>query len=156
MTDEEVMRLAIAKAREGIAAGQMPVAAAIVRDGKVIAVTHNTVWRSCDPSAHAEMNCIRQACLTIRDINLAGCHLFTTTEPCPMCLGAIHWSKIERVVYGATIADAASAGFGELQIPAARLAALGHSPVKVESGLLQEECAGLFAEWKKTGLSEAY
>ncbi len=156
MTDEAVMRLAIEKAREGIASGQMPVAAAIVRDGEILAVTHNTVWRSCDPSAHAEMNCIRQACLTIRDISLKGCQIFTTTEPCPMCLGAIHWSRIDRVVYGATIADAASAGFGELQIPAARLAAMGGSPLKVESGLLQKECAGLFAEWKKAGLSQAY
>ena len=156
MTDEDVMRIAIAKARDGIAHGQLPVAAAVVREGKVIAVTHNTVWRSCDPTAHAEMNCIRQACLTIRDINLGGCHLFTTTEPCPMCLAASHWSKIERVVYGATIADAAGAGFSELQIPAAQLAAMGHSPLKVESGLLRNECAGLFAEWKKAGLSQAY
>jgi tRNA(Arg) A34 adenosine deaminase TadA len=156
MSDEEVMRLAIQKAREGIAQGQLPVAAAIVRQGKVIAVTHNTVWRSCDPTAHAEMNCIRQACLAIRDINLEGSQIFSTTEPCPMCLGAIHWAKIARVVYGATIADAAAFGFGELRVPAARLAALGGSPVKVESGLLQKECAGLFAEWKKAGLSQAY
>jgi guanine deaminase len=156
MTDEAYMRLAIDKARAGIANGQLPVAAAIVLDSKVLAVTHNTVWRSCDPTAHAEMNCIRQACLTIRDIKLRGCHLFTTTEPCPMCLAAIHWSKIDRVVYGATIADAASAGFSELLIPASQMVVLGHSPVKVESGLLQKECAALFAEWKEAGLSEAY
>ncbi len=70
MTDEAIMRLAIGKAREGIAHGQIPVAAVLVRADKVIAVTHNTVWRNCDPTAHAEMNCIRQACLTIRDISL--------------------------------------------------------------------------------------
>ncbi|CAN5421377.1 nucleoside deaminase [soil metagenome] len=156
MTYEAIMRLAIEKAREGIAQGQIPVAAVLVRADKVIAVTHNTVWRSCDPTAHAEMNCIRQACLTIRDISLRGCHLFTTLEPCPMCLAASHWSKIDRIVYGAAIADAARAGFSELEVPAAQLAALGHNSLTVESGLLREECAGLFAEWKQAGLSQAY
>jgi guanine deaminase len=156
MTDEAFMRLAIDIAKEGIAAGQLPVAATIVKDGEVIVVAHNMVWRNCDPTAHAEITCIRQACQTLRTINLQGCEIFSTTEPCPMCLAAIHWSRIGRVVYGATIADAAKAGFSELPIAAADLAAMGHSPVKVESGLLREECAALFAEWKQAGLSQAY
>jgi tRNA(Arg) A34 adenosine deaminase TadA len=73
-----------------------------------------------------------------------------------MCLSAIHWAKIERVVFGATIGDAADAGFHELFVPAKELAAMGRSPVKVESGLLQAECASLFDEWKRSGKARAY
>jgi tRNA(Arg) A34 adenosine deaminase TadA len=156
MTDEAYMRLAIDKSREGIASGQSPFGSAIVKAGKVIAVTHNTVWRTCDPTAHAEVNCIRQAAVTLRAISLAGCELFSTTEPCPMCLSAIHWAKIDRVVFGASIADAADAGFCELFIPAKDLATMGRSHLKVESGLLRDDCAALFAEWKKAGLCDAY
>jgi len=156
MRDEDLMRLAIDKTREGIAAGQSPFGSVIVKAGKVVAATHNTVWRTCDPTAHAEVNCIRQAAITLRLIDLHGCELFSTTEPCPMCMSAIHWAKIDRVVYGATIGDAADAGFCELYVPAKDLVAMGKSPVKVESGLLRAECAALFAEWKKAGLCEAY
>ena len=87
---------------------------------------------------------------------LAGCTLYSTTEPCPMCLSAIHWAKIERVVFGATIADAAAAGFHELFVPAKDLAAMGRSPVQVQSGVLQAECAALFDEWKQSGKARAY
>jgi tRNA(Arg) A34 adenosine deaminase TadA len=73
-----------------------------------------------------------------------------------MCLAAIHWSKIDRVVYGATIADAARAGFCELHVDARVLAEMGKSPLKVESGLLRLECAELFEIWKKAGLCGTY
>ena len=73
-----------------------------------------------------------------------------------MCLSAIHWAKIDRVVFGATIADAASAGFAELFIDAKNMAKMGRSPLVVESGLLQAECAALFDEWKKAGKCQAY
>jgi guanine deaminase len=156
MTDADFMRLAIEKTREGIEAGQSPFGSVIVRDGKVVAVTHNTVWKTTDPTAHAEVNCIRAAASALNTISLQGCTLYSTTEPCPMCLSAIHWAKIERVVFGATIADAAEAGFQELFVPAKELAALGRSPLKVESGLLQKECAALFHEWKRSGKARAY
>ena len=104
------MSLAIAKARDGIAAGQSPFGAIIVRGHDVVAVTHNTVWLDTDPTAHAEVNCIRSAAKALKLIDLSGCEMYSTCEPCPMCLAAIHWSKIDRVVYGATIADAAAAG----------------------------------------------
>jgi tRNA(Arg) A34 adenosine deaminase TadA len=73
-----------------------------------------------------------------------------------MCLAAIHWSRIDRVVFGATIADAAAAGFHELPVPAAQLAALGRSPLRVEGGVRQAECAALFDEWKQAGRSDSY
>jgi guanine deaminase len=151
MTDQEAMRLAIRKAQEAIAAGQSPFASVIVRGADVVAVAHNTVWRDTDPTAHAEINCIRAAAAALRTIALRGCSLFSTTEPCPMCLSAIHWAKVDRVVYGAVIADATAAGFSELAVPAKTLAQLGHSPLRVEGGLLRDECAALFDQFRAAG-----
>jgi guanine deaminase len=156
MTDADYMRLAIDKTREGIEAGQSPFGSAIIRGSEIVAVTHNTVWKTTDPTAHAEVNCIRAAATKLKTIALQGCTLYSTTEPCPMCLSAIHWAKIERVVFGATIADAADAGFQELFVPAKELAAMGRSPLKVECGLLQAECAALFDEWKRSGKARSY
>jgi tRNA(Arg) A34 adenosine deaminase TadA len=156
MTDEEFMRLAIQITREGIAAGQTPFGSVIVAGGKVVAATHNTVWRDGDPTAHAEINCIRAAARALKTIFLNGCTLYSTTEPCPMCLAAIHWARIDRVVFGACIADAVAAGFCELCVDAKVLAELGKSPLCVENGLLREECAALFTEWKNAGLSQPY
>jgi guanine deaminase len=150
------MVAAIAKAREGIAAGQTPFGAVIVSKGLVVASTHNTVWRDLDPTAHAEVNCIRSAATALQSISLGGCEMYSTCEPCPMCLSAIHWSKIDRVVFGATIADAAAAGFCELHVGAVELAKLGGSPLKVESGLLRQECAALFAFWRDSALCGTY
>jgi tRNA(Arg) A34 adenosine deaminase TadA len=156
MTEAEYMRLAIRKAAEGIAAGQSPFGAVIVQGGEVVAATHNTVWRDCDPTAHAEVNCIRAAAPRLKTISLNGCTMFSTTEPCPMCLSAIHWAKIDRVVYGASIADAAAAGFCELYVDAAELARMGKSPLRVEGGLLRAECADLFEQWRQAGLCKPY
>jgi tRNA(Arg) A34 adenosine deaminase TadA len=154
--DRDFMSQAIAKAVEGIAAGQSPFGAVIVRDGNVVAATHNTVWRDGDPTAHAEVNCIRAAAKALATIDLKGCTMYSTCEPCPMCLAAIHWAKIDRVVFGAGIADAAAAGFHELHVAARMLAAMGRSPLLVESDLLREECARLFAQWREAGLSRTY
>jgi tRNA(Arg) A34 adenosine deaminase TadA len=156
MSESELMRLAIEKAREGIAAGQSPFGAVIVKDGAVVAATHNSVWRDTNPTAHAEVNCLRAAAAALATIDLAGCTMYSTCEPCPMCLAATHWAKVDRVVFGATIADATAAGFSELPVAAADLAALGHSPLKVEGGLLREECAALFDEWKRAGRCGTY
>ncbi len=150
------MRVAIQKAREGIAAGQSPFGAVIIRSSTVVAAAHNTVWRDFDPSAHAEVNAIRSASASLRTISLAGCTMFTSCEPCPMCLAAIHWSKIDRVVYGATIADAETAGFTELRVAAADLARLGGSRLRVELGPCHDECCKLFEEWKQASLCKPY
>jgi tRNA(Arg) A34 adenosine deaminase TadA len=154
--DREFMKRAIDKTLEGIAAGQSPFGAVIVRDGAIVAATHNTVWRDGDPTAHAEVNCIRAAARALQTIDLAGCTMYSTCEPCPMCLAAIHWSKIDRVVFGATIADAAAAGFHELYVDARVLAEMGRSPLRVDSGLLRQECAELFARWREAGLCGTY
>ncbi len=156
MDEATWMRLAIAKTREGIAAGQSPFGAILVKDGAVVVATHNTVWRDTDPTAHAEVNCLRRAATALGTIDLKGSTLYSTCEPCPMCLAAIHWAKVDRVVFGATIDDSAEAGFGELHVAAGSLAEQGRSPLVVEGGLLREECVGLFAEWKQAGLGATY
>jgi tRNA(Arg) A34 adenosine deaminase TadA len=150
------MLQAIAKASEGIAAAQSPFGSVIVRDGAIVAATHNTVWRDNDPTAHAEINCIRAAASVLGSIFLSGCTIYSTCEPCPMCLAAIHWSRLDRVVFGATIDDAADAGFREMHLEARVLAEMGKSPLRVESGLLREQCAALFAQWREAGLCPGY
>ena len=154
--EESFMRAAIEKAREGIAAGQSPFGSVIVREGKIVAATHNSVWCDGDPTAHAEVNNIRAAARALGTIDLSGCVLYTTCEPCPMCLSATHWAKISRVVYGASIADAARAGFSELRVEAKRLAEMGGSPLRVESGLLTDECRALFDEFLRAGKAQTY
>ncbi len=156
MTGDEAMRLAIETTRAGIAAGQSPFGAVLVRDGSVVAATHNTVWRDTDPTAHAEVNCLRRAAAALATVDLSGTTLYSTCEPCPMCLAAIHWAKVDRVVFGASIADSAAAGFAELHIPARSLAEQGGSRLVVEGGILRDECVALFDEWKRAGLSRSY
>ncbi len=151
------MRQAIAQARAGIAAGQSPFGCVIVQADTLLAAGHNQVWASGDPTAHAEVCAIRTAAATGRGAALpSGCCLYSTCEPCPMCMAAIHWARVERVVYGAAIADAAAAGFHELQLSAAELVRLGGSPVRLEAGCLAAECRALFAEWKAAGRARAY
>src|SRR5688572_21940368 len=106
MTDDQYMRIAIEKAREGIAADQSPFGACIVREGQILACEHNVVWRTTDSTAHAEVNAIRVACQAVGGVKLAGATIYSTTEPCPMCFAAIHWAGIDRIVFGASIADA--------------------------------------------------
>jgi guanine deaminase len=159
MSDIEFMKQAIVKAREGIATGNSPFGACVVKNSQLIASAHNSVWPDTDPTAHAEVNAIRRTARVLRTIDLSGCIMYTTCEPCPMCLSAIHWSKIDRVVYGATIADAAGAGFNELKFDAKRLAKEGGSKLVVEQLDDQttcRECAALFQEWKKAAKCGTY
>ncbi|MCC7492085.1 MAG: nucleoside deaminase [Fimbriimonadaceae bacterium] len=156
MTDHDGLGLAIDICRAGIAAGQSPFGAAIVRGDEVVAVCHNRVWATGDPTAHAEVGAIRLAAAALQRISLAGCTLYSTTEPCPMCLSACHWAQLERVVYGAAIADAAAAGFSELRLPAADLAARGGSPLLVVAGPRRAECVALFEQWRQGPRPTAY
>jgi tRNA(Arg) A34 adenosine deaminase TadA len=144
----ELMRLAIEKCRAGIAAGQSPFGCAIARGDQVLAIEHNTVWQTTDPTAHAEINAIRSACRAAGSIHLADCLVATTCEPCPMCMAALHWSRVDKVYFGASIPDAEAAGFNELALPAADLLRVGRSRVTLEGGLLAEPCRSLFEEWK--------
>ena len=123
-----------------------PFGACIVKDGRVIATARNTVLRN-DATCHAEINAIRKASKKLRTFDLSGCEIYSTTEPCPMCFGAIHWARIGTVYFGADIRDAARAGFHELRISNARLKALGRSRIRLVPGIMRDECRRLFEAW---------
>lgn len=108
------MQQAVKLALEGVRAGEGgPFAALVVRDGKVVASGVNQVTSRNDPTAHAEVVAIRAACAAMQSFSLAGCELYTTCEPCPMCLAAAYWARVDRIVYACDRADAARAGFDD-------------------------------------------
>ena len=144
---DDLMQLAIDKAREGIDAGQSPFGCAIARGDDVISVAHNTVVATTDITAHAEVNALRLGCQTTGEVHLEGCAVATTCEPCPMCMAALHWARVETVYFGASIADADAAGFNELQVPAADVLKIGGSQVALSGGVMSAECRDLFTRW---------
>lgn len=108
------MQLAIEESRQGMLDRQGgPFGAIVVKDGEVIARGHNQVTGSQDPTAHAEIVAIRQACQVLQRFQLTGCELYTSCEPCPMCFGAIYWARLDRVFYANTRGDAASIDFDD-------------------------------------------
>jgi tRNA(Arg) A34 adenosine deaminase TadA len=111
---------------------------------------------STDATAHAEVNAIRAACRKIGDIFLEGAIVATTCEPCPMCMAALHWARVDTVYFGATIHDATASGFSELALPACDVVRLGHSRVQLVPGFLSDECRALFEEWKSSGEYKPY
>jgi tRNA(Arg) A34 adenosine deaminase TadA len=144
----DFMRRAIALGLENVRAGRGgPFAALVVKDGSVVAEGANCVTTANDPTAHAEVVAIREACRRLGDFQLAGCDLYTTCEPCPMCLGAIYWARSARVFYACLAADAAEAGFDdafiyeELQRPFAER----RMPMQQ---LLRDESLAIFSLWK--------
>ncbi len=104
---------AIRLANESVRHGGGPFGAVIVKDGKIIAGSSNSVTIDNDPTAHAEVNAIREACRKLGTFDLTGCRIYTSCEPCPMCLGAIYWSHIERIYYGNTRKDARDIDFAD-------------------------------------------
>ena len=110
----EFLRRAIALATENVVSGAGgPFGAVIVRDGRIVGEGVNTVTAAHDPTAHAEVNAIRAASKALGTFSLAGCQLYTSCEPCPMCLAAAYWARIDAIYYGASAADAARAGFDD-------------------------------------------
>ncbi len=156
MNAEELMRAAIRAAQLGIASGQSPFGCAIARNGKLLSCCHNTVLRDTDITAHAEINALRAACRAAGHYLLEDAEVATTCEPCPMCLGALHWARVRRVYFGASIADAAQAGFNELRIPAAALVRQGGSPLELVGEVLRDECLELFRQWKNLPTHQVY
>lgn len=111
---ESFMRRALEMAVENVRAGKGgPFAALVVKGGQIVGEGTNLVTSSNDPTAHAEIVAIRSACARLCAFQLDGCEIYATSEPCPMCLGAIYWARPERVLYAATMEDAARAGFDD-------------------------------------------
>ena len=111
--DKEFMRQAIRLANESVERGGGPFGAVIVKDGEIVAGSSNSVTIDNDPTAHAEVNTIREACRKLRTFDLSGCTIYTSCEPCPMCLGAIYWARIGKIFYGNTRKDARDIQFAD-------------------------------------------
>jgi len=142
----DFMRQAIALALENIRDGGGPFAAVIVKNGALIAAGTNRVTATNDPTAHAEIVAIRAACKRLQSFQLDHCELYTTCEPCPMCLGAIYWARPARVYYASTAADAAAAGFDDALIY--RELAVTQRERRITMGeLLRDEASAVFRAW---------
>jgi tRNA(Arg) A34 adenosine deaminase TadA len=141
--DESAMRRALAAARRAGLAGEPPIGACLVRNGSVLATASNSVISSLDITAHAEINLIRDACRRERALDLAGCELFTTVEPCPMCLAASHYARIGRIVFGASLGDLhALTGAEMLAVPV-----MAPGGPMLSGGCLREESLALLRAW---------
>lgn len=113
MTKQELMKTAIDLSVKNVAEGGGPFGAVIAKDGKIVATGVNRVTADHDPTAHAEVSAIRAAAKALGTFDLSGCEIYTSCEPCPMCLGAIYWAHLDRMYYGNTKTDAAKAGFDD-------------------------------------------
>lgn len=147
--NKKFMRLAISKAKSGIKKGQTPFGACIVKNGKVISCAHNVVWKTTNITAHAEINAIEKACKKLKTVDLSGCIIYSTCEPCPMCFSAIHWAGISKIIYGACIKDAKRIGFNELTISNTQMKRIGRSHVKINGGFFKKEALELFKIWTR-------
>ena len=145
--DEKFMQQAIDLSIENVANGGGPFGAVIVRDGEVIATGTNRVTATCDPTAHAEVSAIRAACAKLGDFKLAGCTIYSSCEPCPMCLSALYWAGVERIFYGNTKEDAKAINFDDsfiydqLELPYAERS------IRCEH-FMRDEALAAFRKWE--------
>lgn len=145
------MKEAITLSLENIRNGRGgPFAALIVKDGKVIARGTNLVTSTNDPTAHAEIVAIREACKALGTFQLEGCELYTTCEPCPMCMGAIYWARPTRVFFANTKEDAAKAGFDDSLIYEELVRTLDRRKIPMVQ-VMRDEAFAVFEEWEKKG-----
>ena len=143
------MQLALRDAGKGIRRGEGgPFGACVVRRGRVVAVGHNRVLATHNPTQHAEVCAIGLASRRLETHILKGCVIYSTTEPCPMCFAAIHWAQVDAVYFGTTVEEVRRLGFNELTIGSRTLKRLGRSPVRLHPGVARAECLKLLADWK--------
>lgn len=146
MTAEALMREALRLAQESVARGGGPFAALVVRDGEVVAAGTNRVVLDQDPTAHAEVVAIREACRRLGTFRLDGCVVYASCEPCPMCAGAIGWARVAAVRYASTRDDAARAGFDDARLHDDVARPPGERSVPAER-LLGDEGRAVFDAW---------
>ena len=147
--DPRFMRMAIDLATENVTSGRGgPFGAVIVREGRVIATGVNQVTASNDPTAHAEVTAIRNACRELGTFALVGATIYSSCEPCPMCLAAILWARLDGLVYGSTADDAAAAGFDDSHFYEQVRLAPAERELPTEN-LLRGEAGQSFAAWKQ-------
>ncbi len=155
MTKEELMRRAISLAVENVANGGGPFGAVIARDGEIVAEGVNRVTPNHDPTAHAEVSAIRAACAKLQTFDLTGYEIYTSCEPCPMCLGAIYWAHLDRIYYGANQHDAAEIDFDDVFIYK-ELAVPVEERQKQMLRLLPTEALAAFNAWREKDDKVAY
>ncbi len=144
------MRRAFELAVENVRSGAGgPFGAVIVRGDKVVAEAANRVTATLDPTAHAEVVAIRAACQKLGSFSLEGCAIYTSCEPCPMCLAAIYWARLDAIYQGATAEDAANAGFDDARLYQEVRAELNQRSIPCSS-LLREEAAATFTAWAQS------
>ena len=147
--DNPFMARAIQLSLDNVLSGNGgPFGAVIVKDGKIIAEGVNRVTATNDPTAHAEVTAIREACSTLRLFDLHGCEIYTSCEPCPMCLGAIYWARLARVYYGNLAADAAAIGFDDSFIYREFAQELTHRSISMMP-LMREQALAAFRAWQE-------
>jgi len=143
------MARAIELAIENIHSGRGgPFAALVVKDGKILAEGTNRVTSTNDPTAHAEVVAIREACKKLGNFELAGCEIYSTCEPCPMCLGAIYWARPARIYFACTAADASKAGFDDSFIYQEIAVPLAERRIPMSS-MMRSEALEAFRVWEK-------
>ena len=146
--DKTFMREAIRLADESVKNGGGPFGAVIVKDGEIVAKSSNSVTIDNDPTAHAEVNTIRQACRNLGTFDLSDCVIYTSCEPCPMCLGAIYWAHISCIYYGNTKKDAAAIDFADDFIYKELETSYEHRTVPLIP-LLRNEAIKTFRAWEE-------
>lgn len=152
----EFMQQAIALAVENVSSERGgPFGAVIVKDGKVIATGANQVTATNDPTAHAEITAIRNACTLLAAFELEGCDIYTSCEPCPMCLAAIYWARCRTIYYGCTAGDAAKAGFDDAFLYEEMKKPLGERTLPIEN-LCRDDAALAFAAWAESPMRVEY
>lgn len=152
---EAFMREAIKLSAESVRSGGGPFGAVIVRDGEIIARGENRVTVCNDPTAHAEVSAIREAAARLGTYDLSGCELYSSCEPCPMCLGAIYWARLDKLYYAGTRADAASVGFDDAHIYEELPLEPSQRELPTET-LLREEAQRVFEAWAKKADKKEY
>ncbi|MBQ9185644.1 MAG: nucleoside deaminase [Bacteroidales bacterium] len=140
MTDQDYMKEALAEAKLALEEGEIPIGAVVVCKGRIIGRGHNMTERLTDPTAHAEMIAITAATEAIGGKYLTDCTLYVTVEPCPMCAGALNWSQISRIVYGAPDPKRGSTLFSP---------SLFHPKTEITAGILQDACTALMKDFFK-------
>ena len=154
--DRKFLQQAIELAIQGVERGTGgPFGCIIVKDGEVVGKGCNQVTSSNDPTAHAEVVAIRDACRHLGDYQLMDCDVYTSCEPCPMCLGALYWARPRRVVFASTREEAADAGFDDALIYQEINVAAGERKIPFDHQSL-EEAAALFGLWKEKGDKKLY
>jgi tRNA(Arg) A34 adenosine deaminase TadA len=152
----EFMRQAIALATENVTSGRGgPFGAVIVKDGVVVATGVNTVTATNDPTGHAEVNAIRAACAKLGSFELKGCAVYTSCEPCPMCLAAIYWARCAAIFYGNDAADAAKVGFDDAYLYDEMKVPLAERKIPIEL-LCGDEAWESFAAWQSATQKVGY